>query len=105
MKKYYIIIAILCILFIVQAYFLYKSSYKQTNINDTTDQTIDSIYIVRDSLVERIDTVYKKIDSNNKQYEEDFKHIISNDVNEDYSFFLEYITANRERLDSISNSF
>lgn len=68
------------------------------------DSKIDSVYIVRDSIREKIDTVYVKLENNNKQYEENFNHVINNDASEDYVFFLDYINANRARLDSISNN-
>ena len=71
---------------------------------DSLDSKIDSIYIVKDEVQEKIDTVYIKLEDNNKQHEENFNRIINNDANEDYVFFLDYINANRARLDSISNS-
>lgn len=71
---------------------------------DSLDSEIDSVYAVRDSICEKIDTVYVKLENNNKQYEENFNHVINNDASEDYVFFLDYINANRARLDSISNN-
>lgn len=71
---------------------------------DSLDSKIDSIYVVRDSILEKVDTVYIKLEDNKKQYEENFNRVVNNDVNEDYVFFLYYINANRARLDSISNS-
>ena len=71
---------------------------------DSLDSKIDSIYITKDSICEKIDTVYIKLENNNKQYEENFNHVINNDASEDYVFFLDYINANRARLDSISNN-
>lgn len=71
---------------------------------DSLNSKIDSIYIVRDSICEKIDTVYIKLENNNKQYEENFNRVINNDASEDYVFFLDYINANRARLDSINNN-
>lgn len=71
---------------------------------NSLDSKIDSIYISRDSILEKIDTVYIRLENNNKQYEENFNHILTNDANEDLVFFLDYINANRDRLDSVGNS-
>lgn len=69
---------------------------------DSLGSKIDSIYIAKDSIQEKIDTVYIKLEENNRRYEENVNHILNNDVNEDYGFFLEYIDSHRARLDSIS---
>ena len=71
---------------------------------DSLNSQIDSIYIVKDSILESIDTVYIQLNNNNKQYEKDFNRIVNNDANEDYVFFLNYINSNRARLDSIRNN-
>ena len=71
---------------------------------DSLDSKINSVYAVKDSICEKIDTVYIKLEDINKQYEENFNRIINNDVNKDYVFFLNYISANRARLDSINNN-
>lgn len=71
---------------------------------DSLDSKIDSVYVIRDSICEKIDTVYVKLENNNKQYEENFNRVITNDASEDYVFFLDYINANRARLDSIGNN-
>ena len=71
---------------------------------DSLDFKIDSIYIVRDSILEKIDTVYIKLEDNNKQYEKNVNNILNNDANEDYVFFLKYINSNKARLDSINNN-
>lgn len=71
---------------------------------DSLDSKIDSVYVIRDSICEKLDTVYVKLENNNKQYEENFNRVITNDASEDYVFFLDYINANRARLDSISNN-
>ena len=71
---------------------------------DSLDSKIDSVYVIRDSIHEKIDTVYIKLEDNNRHYEENFNRIINNDAGEDYVFFLNYINANRARLDSISNN-
>lgn len=71
---------------------------------DSLDSKIDSIYSVQDSIYERIDTVYIEIQDNQKEYEKDINDIVDNDADEDLRFFLDYISSNRERLDSISNS-
>lgn len=71
---------------------------------DSLDSRIDSVYVIRDSIYEKIDTVYVKLENNNKQYEENFNRVITNDASEDYVFFLDYINANRARLDSIGNN-
>lgn len=65
------------------------------------DHRIDSIYLIKDSLVQEIDTIYYQLEENNSKYEEDLSTIISNTVSEDYVFFRDYINANRSRLDSI----
>ena len=72
---------------------------------DSLDSKIDSVYAVKDSICEKIDTVYIRLEDTNKQYEENFNRIVNNDAGEDYVFFLDYISANRARLDSISNNF
>lgn len=71
---------------------------------DSLDSRVDSIYVIRDNICEKIDTVYIKLEDNNKYYEENFNRVINNDASEDYVFFLDYINANRARLDSISNN-
>ena len=71
---------------------------------DSLDSKIDSVYVIRDSIHEKIDTVYIKLEDNNRYYEENFNRIINNDAGEDYVFFLNYINANRARLDSISDN-
>lgn len=71
---------------------------------DSLDSKIDSVYVIRDSICEKIDTVYVKLEDNNKYYEENFNRVINNDASEDYVFFLNYINANRARLDSISDN-
>lgn len=71
---------------------------------DSLDSKIDSVYVIGDSIREKIDTVYIKLEDNNKYYEENFNRVINNDASEDYVFFLNYINANRARLDSISDN-
>lgn len=71
---------------------------------DSLDSKIDNVYVIRDSICEKIDTVYVKLEDNNKYYEENFNRVINNDASEDYVFFLDYINANRARLDSISDN-
>lgn len=109
MKKYWIIIALLAALIVFQ-YFYYNKP--QQPISDPTEfiekidsleSEIDSLYKVKDSTYCKIDTVYKQLDNNTKEYEENFNTIINNDASEDLSFFLDYIRANRTRLDSIRN--
>ena len=65
------------------------------------DSRVDSIYLIRDSIVKEIDTIYYQLEENNSKYEEDLSTIISNTVSEDYIFFRDYIKSNRSRLDSI----
>ena len=69
------------------------------------DHRIDSIYLIKDSIVKEIDTIYYQLEENNSKYEEDLSTIISNTVSEDYIFFRDYIKSNRTRLDSINNSY
>lgn len=71
---------------------------------DSLDSKIDSVYVIGDSIREKIDTVYIKLEDNNKYYEKNFNRVINNDASEDYVFFLNYINANRARLDSISDN-
>lgn len=71
---------------------------------DSLDSKVDSVYVIGDSIREKIDTVYIKLEDNNKYYEENFNRVINNDASEDYMFFLNYINANRARLDSISDN-
>lgn len=80
-----------------------RQPYQENNIEQIQTQ-IDSIYIVRDSIINRIDTVYKQIDDVNKEYEKEVDRINSNTPNEDLIFFSDYINSNRARLDSINNS-
>ena len=69
------------------------------------DSRVDSIYLIRDSIVKEIDTIYYQLEENNSKYEEDLSTIISNTVSEDYIFFRDYIKSNRTRIDSINNSY
>ena len=68
------------------------------------DSRVDSIYLIRDSIVKEIDTIYYQLEENNSKYEEDLNTIISNTVSEDYIFFRDYIKSNRSRLDSIQTN-
>ena len=82
-----------------------KKSDESIEKIDSLNFKVDSIYIIRDSIVKKIDTIYTELEDNNKQYEKNINHVINNDANEDYMFFLNYINSNRARLDSINNNF
>lgn len=111
MKKYWIIIVLLIGLIVFQ-YFYNRPS--EPIVSDPTEYVerigsleseIDSLYRIKEETHIRIDTIYQKLDNNTKEYEKDFNTIVTNNASEDLSFFLNYIRANRARLDSLrSNS-
>lgn len=101
--------AIVALVIVVLGIIIFKSCSHSEKVEPPTkvevlQSQIDSITNVKDSIRERIDTIYIKLETNNKQYEKDVNRVLNNDVNEDMRFFLDYINANRARLDSISSS-
>ena len=110
MKKYWIIIILLIGLIVFQ-YFYNKPS--EPIVSDPTEYIeridsleleIDSLYKVKEETYIRIDTVYQKLDNNTKEYEKNFNTIVTNNASEDLSFFLNYIGANKARLDNLRNN-
>ena len=100
-----VIIALLITIVILLGYILLKP----TKVIDTSNK-LDSLktelkYIKnkRDSVKERIDTVNIIIKENEKHYKEVVSTIISNNVNDDYVFFLNYLQRfnNSNYTDSI----
>ena len=94
-------ILLICIFVGIVYFSITRNSEEPTDKVDSLNSKIDSVLIIKDSIQEKIDTVFIKIEENKKQYEKDFNHIITNNTNEDYKFFLDYINTNRSRLDSI----
>lgn len=70
---------------------------------DSLGSELISIQERRDKVKEEIDTVYILLKNVDKEYIEARNHIIANSLNDDYSFFVEYLRRNRARLDSINN--
>lgn len=110
MKKYWIIIALLIGLIVFQYFYNKPSESTVSNPTeyveriDSLESEIDSLYKVKEETHIRIDTIYQKLDNNTKEYEKDFNTIVTNNASEDLSFFLDYIRANRARLDSLRNN-
>lgn len=100
-----IFIVLIIILLVYPKKVVTKDSEEFIEKIDSSNSKIDSIYFIKDSIQEKIDTIYIKLQDNNKQYEEDINRIVTNTVNEDYSLFLNYISSNTARLDSIYNSY
>lgn len=67
---------------------------------DTLESEISKIKIKRDTIRERIDTTIIKIKENEKYYKETVSVINSNNINDDYIFFINYLEWNRERLNN-----
>lgn len=67
---------------------------------DTLESVISDIKIKRDTIKERINTVTIKIKENDKYYKENVNAIISNNANDDYIFFINYLEWNRKRFDN-----
>lgn len=106
-KKFLIVLAIiLTILYFLDFNKIKKQFYPKESIEkiDSLGVKIDSIYVIKDSILERVNTVYVKLEDNKKHYEENFIRVINNDASEDYVFFCDYIKTNRARLDSIGKS-
>lgn len=74
-----------------------------TKVIDSLETEISKLATKRDSIDERIDTITITIEKTHIQYEKDRNTIINNSTSEDYVFFLDYIQANKSRLDSINN--
>ena len=70
---------------------------------DSLESELVSIQERRDEVKEEIDTVYILLKNVDKEYAEARDHIIANSLDDDYSFFVEYLERNRARLDSIDN--
>lgn len=105
MQKAVLIISI--ILNLILGYIILKPKKQPTNYQEKVDSIevkIDSIKSKRDSIKVKIDTITIKIKDNEKQYKKDVNTIISNNSDEDYLFFINYLKWNRERHDSINNS-
>lgn len=97
---------LIAVVIIILGIVIFKNCEKEVSVSpvDTLTSKIDSIYVIKDSILEEIDTVYVKLEENKKQYEKNFNRIINHTVSEDYVFFHKYIESNKSRLDSISNS-
>lgn len=112
MRKYWhwIVIALLVGLIIFQYFSKKPANYPILDSTeyieriDSLESEIDSLYKVKDSTYIQIDTVYQQLGNNTKEYEKDFNTIINNNASEDLRFFLNYIGANRARLDSLRNN-
>lgn len=72
---------------------------------DSLESELSSIKNRRDSIAGRIDTTVIKIEQNEKNYKETVSNIINNTTSDDYIFFINYLKWNRERFDSVNNSF
>lgn len=78
---------------------------KETIIRIDSIQTqIDSVEVVKDSIIYKIEKVYEQIEHVDTVYKEKYITIINNNSSEDYEFFINYINANRSRLDSCIQS-
>lgn len=106
-----IILIISLVTNVVLGYILYNKP-KQIGSSDFSEyiEKIDSLELElqkqnghRDSIENEIDTIYIKIKDNNTEYEEDRDVIINNSTNDDYIFFIDYLSGNKSRLDSINN--
>ncbi len=105
MKKWFAPIILWIVFLSIFCYLWSKKKVEHPDeFTEKVDSQVDSIYVVRDSILEKIDTVYIKLENNDKQYEENFNRVINNDASEDYVFFLDYINSNRARFDSIDNN-
>jgi outer membrane lipoprotein-sorting protein len=109
MKKNWIIIFLIIVIIFLN-YCLFKSN--NTTISDSTEyiekidsleSEIDSLNNIRNDILERVDTIYVKLNNINSEHEKNVSIIVNNDIDEDYSFFLEYIRNNKSRLDSMYN--
>lgn len=56
---------------------------------------------VVDSANNQIDTIYIQLKSLDQHYEQKVSEIITNHPDSNFVFFIEYIGANKERLDSV----
>lgn len=104
MQKIILIIsAFTCILII---YLLLKKDTVVPNYSsklDSLQTEINNINSKRDSIRLQIDTTVIKIKENEKYYKETVNNIITNNVDDNYIFFIEYLEYNKNRLDSIYN--
>lgn len=102
---------IFCILWCLLLLLLLYQKQNSDNINlknykkciDSLELIIINQDILKDSIQNEIDTVYIKIKDNSIKHETMHNIIINNSISNDYIFFLEYLTKNRSRLDSINN--
>lgn len=92
---------ILVIFIIIIPLFFKFCSNKEEKIDNPK---IDSIYIVKDSIINKIDTVYYKINNINEEFKKDLDIINNNITDDNYLFFIEYINTNKGRLDSLCNT-
>lgn len=65
---------------------------------------VDSIEVRKDSIIYKIKTVYEQINHYDTIYKEKFNSVVNYTADESYEFFINYINANRERLDSCINN-
>ena len=100
-----VIIVLLIAIIILLGYILLKPTkvVDTSNKLDSLKTELEYIKNKRDSVKEKIDTVNIIIKENEKHYKEVVSTIISNNVNDDYVFFLNYLQRfnNSNYTDSI----
>lgn len=98
-----VVIALLIIIIILIVLIKPTETIDNSDKLDSLRTELKYIKDKRDSVKERIDTVNIIIKENEKQYKEIVNTIISNDVNSDYVFFINYLQRfnNNNYTDSI----
>ena len=93
---------IFCICFVVACLFFFNHNKTNVDYNkvDSLETVVKTLEQKRDTIRERIDTTIIKIKENEKYYKEVVNNIVTNNTDDDYIFFINYLKSNRERYDS-----
>lgn len=109
-KTWKVILSISIAINLVLGYLLYckpvpsnSDSKEYIERINSLESELDSLQERRDEVREEIDTINIQLENVDKEYAKAIDNIISNSLDDDYRFFVEYIRRNRARLDSINN--